>query len=679
MANPLLDASDVPDFDAIRPEHVLPAVREVLASNRAAIRERLAAGGPYGWDDAIAGFEALGDHVDAVWGPVSHLHGVQDSEALRAAYNEALPELTDYATELGQDRELYAAYRDALAADDGGDPARSALLTHAVRDFELSGVALEGADRERYREIARELAMLSTRFEEQLLDAARAWQLHCEDRARLDGVPELALGRAAEEARSRGLAGWVFTLDSPAYEAIVVHCADRELRRAMHEAWATRASDAGPCAGLQDNGEVMERILALRQEEAQLLGYRDYAEVSLVPKMATDPDQVEGFLLDLLERSRPYAERELAELIAHAGSMGHRGELQAWDLAYYAERLRESRYQLSDEELRPYFPLPAVLEGMFQVTAAIYGVTVREATPPARAWHPDVRYHELLDGQRVIGGFYLDAYAREGKRGGAWMDDCVARAPGRVPIAHLVLNATPPQGDDPALLSHDEVLTVFHEFGHGLHHLLTEVELPSVGGINGVAWDAVELPSQFMENFAWEREGLSRCSRHLRTGEPLPDELFQRLIRTRRFQAGMAMLRQVEFALFDLRLHRAPRADQPAGSDRVNEVLAEVRALTRLVPAPSYDRFAHGFAHIFGGGYAAGYYSYKWAEVLSSDAFGAFEEDGVLDRRTGERFRRTVLAVGGTVEPDRMFRDFRGRDPSPDALLRHAGLDQEAA
>jgi len=674
--NPLLGDREIPDFDAISPEHVLPAVRSVIAETRAWVQARVARGAPYTWADTVAPLEALDDRLARIWGPVGHLHGVLDSAALREAYNATLPELTDLHTELGQDRDLYQAYRSVLEADDGADPAARALLTQAVRDFELSGVALGGEARERYREIARELAALGARFEENLLDSQQAWQLQCSDRDRLRGVPGQALSRAAAEARSRGLSGWVFTLDHPAFDAIISHCPDRELRRAMYEAWVTRASDQGPVAGLHDNTGVIARILALRHEEAALLGFGDYAALSLVPKMASDADAVERFLIDLASKARPYAQQELTAVRQHARAAGCTDELEAWDLGYWSERLRETSTGISEGALRPYFPLDAVLDGLFAVTTSLYGVRVQAAAPPARPWHPSVRYHQLVDTDgAVIGGFYLDPYTRPGKRGGAWMDDCLTRhrsgAGLRVPIAHLVCNFTPPADGAASLLSHDEVLTLFHEFGHGLHHMLTEVDLPGVGGINGVAWDVVELPSQFMENFAWTREGLDRVSRHVSSGEPLPSAMHADLLRTRHFQSGLAMLRQVEFALLDLRLHRDYDPGQGA---RLAGTLAEVRQLTGLLQRPPFERFAHAFSHIFGGGYAAGYYSYKWAEVLSSDVFGAFEEAGVLDAETGRRFRETVLAVGGTVPPADMFRAFRGRDPQPDALLRHSGL-----
>jgi oligopeptidase A len=683
--NPLLQAltpgRGLPEFDAIEPEHVLPAVRAVIAESRAWVKARIAQGPPYVWSDTIAPLEALDDRLSRVWGPVSHLHGVLDSPALRAAYNAAIPELTDFETELGQNRDLYEAHQETLANDENLDGHQLVLLQHAVRDFRLSGVALEGDARQRYREIARELAQLGSKFEENLLDSEQAWFLHCERGGRLRGVPEQALSRAAAAAAERKLPGWVFTLDHPAFEAVISHCADRELRREMFEAWVTRASDRGPTAGQFDNTATMQRILALRNEEARLLGFDDYASLSLVPKMAASADAVEHFLLDLINSARSHAETELDRLRAFASEAGADSALEAWDLSFWSERLREQRTGISEAILRPFFPLNAVLDGLFRITEQLYGVRLREASPPVRPWHPSVRYIELRsDEDELIGSCFLDAYARSGKRGGAWMDDCLTRLQTtdgrRRPVAHLVCNFAPPQGDSQSLLSHDEVLTLFHEFGHGLHHLLTEVDLPSVGGLNGVAWDVVELPSQFMENFAWTREGLDQISRHVDSGEALPRDLHAKLLGTRRFQSGLAMLRQIEFALFDIRLHRDR---QPPLYGRVAEVLAEVEEQTGLIERPEFDRFAHGFSHIFAGGYAAGYYGYKWAEVLSADAFGAFEETSVLDAETGDRFRRTVLAVGGTIEPAAMFRAFRGRDSDPGALLRHAGLEAISA
>ena len=675
MDNPLLERSGLPAFSRIRPSHVEPAIRAVLAESRARVEEILAAAQPPRWDNLVMPLEALDHRLARAWAPVGHLNAVQNTEALRKAYNACLPLLSDYSSELGQHEGLFRAFERVLAEQgDQLQPGQRKILEDALRDFRLAGVALAPEPRQRFRAIMQELSTLGAKFEENVLDATQAWRLHVTDEARLAGLPEGARERAAAAARNRGLDGWTLTLDFPCYLAVMSHATDRELRREMYEAWVTRASDHGPSAGKYDNGPVMADILRLRQEAARILGFANYAELSLATKMASSVDEVRGFLEDLARRSRKAAEQEFAAVQRFAGE-----PLEAWDIAYWSERLREHDYQVSDEELRPYFPAERVMAGLFDTAARLFGIRIVPGGE-VETWHPDVGFFRIENGDgALLGHLYTDIYAREQKRGGAWMDECVGRArfgaEVSLPVAFLVCNFMPPVGERPGLLSHDDVVTLFHEFGHCLHHLLTKVEWPSAAGINGVEWDAVELPSQFLENFAWHPEVIERLSGHYQSGKPLPGELLDRLIASRNFQSAMQMLRQVEFALFDIRLHAREAADAAA-------IIAELDAVRRevaVVPYPDFNRFAHGFSHIFGGGYAAGYYSYKWAEVLSADAFSAFEERGVLDAETGRRFRECILEVGGSVDPMDAFIAFRGRPPEPGALLRLAGIDADTA
>ncbi|HUG98203.1 MAG TPA: M3 family metallopeptidase [Gammaproteobacteria bacterium] len=675
MDNPLLDDSALPAFSRIRPAHVEPAIRSVIDESRARVEEILAAAQPPRWDNLVVPLEELDHRLARVWAPVGHLNAVQNTEALRQAYNACLPLLSDYSSELGQHEGLFRAFERVLAEEGGQLGAgQRKILADALRDFRLAGVALPPEPRARFRAIMQELATLGARFEENLLDATQAWRLEVRDEARLAGLSEAARERAQQAARTRGLDGWVFTLDFPCYHAVMCHAQDRELRHEFYQAWVTRASDLGPTAGKFDNGPVMASILRLRQEAADILGFANYAELSLATKMASSVEEVAGFLEDLARRSRTAAEAELEAVRHFAGK-----PLEAWDIAFWSERLREHAYEVSDEELRPYFPADRVMAGLFDTASQLFSIRILDGGPVDK-WHGDVGFFriESADGD-LLGHLYTDLYAREQKRGGAWMDECVGRARlgGRVslPVAFLVCNFMPPGGDRASLLSHDDVVTLFHEFGHCLHHLLTRVDWPSAAGINGVAWDAVELPSQFLENFAWHPAVIERLSGHFRSGEPLPRRLLERLIAGRNFQSAMQMLRQVEFALFDIRLH-ARGATDAAGA------VAELEAVRRevaVVPYPEFNRFAHGFSHIFGGGYAAGYYSYKWAEVLSADAFSLFEENGVMNAEAGRRFRECILEVGGSVDALDAFIAFRGRPPEPAALLRLAGIDGEPA
>jgi len=678
MSNPLLSMTDLPPFGAIRPEHAEPAVDAVLADNRRGIDSLLAAGGDYNWANLMQPLEDMDDRLNRIWSPISHMNSVVNSEALRGAYNACLPKLSDYATEVGQNEALFQAIAGIAEGPEYGqlDPAQRRIVDNALRDFRLSGVDLPAEQKARFKAIQQELSRLTSKFEENLLDATNAWTRHITDAARLAGLPESARAMARQAAEARELEGWLFTLEFPSYYAVMLHAEDRELRRTMYEAYTTRASEHGPHAGRWDNTGVMEQILALRHEAAQLLGYANYAERSLATKMAHSTEQVLGFLRDLAGRSLAMARHELEELRQFAREQHGLEALEAWDIGFYSEKLRRHRYDISQEELKPYFPIGRVVAGMFEVVKRLYGLDIVQVEG-VETWHPDVSFYEIRDGAGELRGrFYLDPYARAHKRGGAWMDECIARhvaADGtlQIPAAYLVCNFTPPIGEDPALLTHDEVTTLFHEFGHGLHHMLTKVNYLSVSGISGVPWDAVELPSQFMENWCWEREALDLIAGHYKTGEPLPEALFDKLIAAKNFQAGMQMVRQLEFSLFDFRLHLEY---DPQQGGRIQQILDEVRAEVAVVRPPAYNRFQHSFAHIFAGGYAAGYYSYKWAEVLSSDAFSKFEETGIFDRGTGVAFLENILEQGGSRDPLELFIAFRGREPEIDALLRHSGI-----
>ncbi len=669
MDNPLR-AEGLPRYGEIEVRHVEPAVLGLIDEHRQRLAGLLEQPSPT-FTSLIEPLEAMNHELARVWSPVENLNAVLDLPGMREAYNRCRVAVADWSAELGQNERLFSACRDIAAREQATltPPARM-LLANLLRDFRLAGVALPPDRKARYRELQRELATLHSRFEENVLDATEAWSRHVMDERQIAGIPETSRSRAAAAARTRNLEGWYFTLDQPNYQAVVMHADDAELRREFYEAWTTRASDAGPSAGRFDNSECMERILALRHELARLLDYRSFADMALATRMATSATEVTGFLRDLAARYRPAALREYVELEQFAGR-----RLDAWDVAYYAEKLREQRFALSQEALRPYFPLPRVIAGLFEVATRLYGITFEPRSDVA-IWHPDVRYFALLNGAgQEFGGFYLDPFARSGKRSGAWMGEAIVRkrlgGDAASPIAHLVCNFTPPVGTGPALLTHDDVVTLFHEFGHGLHHLLTHVDYPSIAGINGVPWDAVELPSQFMEQYAWRAEVLPLISAHHETGAPLPEQLLQQLLGSRSFLAGLDAVRQLEFALFDFRLHAE---FEPEHGGRVRDLLEEVRAEVAVVRPPDSNRFAHGFTHIFAGGYAAGYYSYKWAEVLSADAFSAFEEEGVFSHVVAARFLDTILAQGGSVDAMDAFVRFRGRRPDAQALLRQDGL-----
>jgi len=677
MSNPLLENYVLPPFSEIKPEHVEPAVTQAISQARQAVDKLLTQVSHPTWETLVEPMEDIDVSIDRVWSPVSHMNSVVNSDELRKAYNACLPMLSEFGTELGQNEDLYRAYKQLAESEayQSLDTAQKKVIDNAVRDFRLSGVELNQADRDEYKNITQKLTELSAKFEENLMDATHGWKKHITDKELLSGLPESTIAMAEQFAKRDNVDGWVFTLDFPSYMPVMSYADNREFREEMYTAFATKASDQGPNAGKWDNTQVMADILKLRHRLANLLGFANHAERSLATKMAQSPEQVMDFLTDLAERSKPIAVKEFEELKVFAKETAGMDELQAWDVTYFAEKLRQQRYSISQEELKPYFPEDKVVSGLFAVVNRLYGLVISERTD-IDTWHKDVRFFEIRESNgNLRGQFYLDLYARQHKRGGAWMDECLVRrktAKGlQTPVAFLTCNFSEPVGDKPALFTHDEVTTLFHEFGHGLHHMLTKIDYAGVSGINGVAWDAVELPSQFMENWCWEREALDLISGHYETGEKLPEELYEKMIAARNFQSAMMMVRQLEFSIFDFRLHLE---FDPEGGNQVDKILAEVRDQVAVVQPPKFNRFAHSFGHIFAGGYAAGYYSYKWAEVLSADAFSKFEEKGIFDRETGLEFLNNILEQGGSKEPMELFIAFRGREPEIDALLRHSGI-----
>lgn len=678
MDNPLLSQSYLPSFSSILPEHVEPALKQIISQNRSQLSELLSKNTIFTWDSLMYPLEEMSDRLAKMWSPVAHLHAVAETEELRTVYKTCLPLLTEYQTELMQNETLYKAIKSIATGPEYEklDVAQKKAIDNEIRDFELAGVNLPPPDKAKLAELQKQLSKLSTQFAENILDATHGWTLHVTDKNSLKGLSDEALKMAEQNAQQKGKEGWMFTLEYPSYITVMKYLDNRELRWLMYEAYATRASDEGPQAKRWDNSSVMEDILKTRHELAQVLGFKNYGEYSLATKMAKTPKRVMGFLNDLVKKSKSFGEEEMKELQEFAFKKDGISQIEAWDLAYYTEKLRQSRFALSQEDLRPYFPANKVLLGMFSVVNKLYGLKIIEKHE-IDTWHPQVQFFEIYDEKNNLRGcLYTDLYARAHKREGAWMDDCRARRrlqDGSIqhPVAFLTCNFNRPLGNNPALLTHEEVETLFHEFGHCLHHILTQVDYLSVSGLNGVAWDAVEFPSQFFEFWTWEKEPLGLISGHYQTGEPLPDALYNKLIAAKYFQSGMHMLRQLEFAIFDFRIHLEYDL---AKQGRIQATLNEVRDQVAVFKSPVFNRFQHSFSHIFAGGYAAGYYSYKWAEVLSSDAFAKFEEKGIFDSVTGREFLENILERGGSRDPMDLFVSFRGREPSIDPLLRHSGL-----
>jgi len=673
-ANPLLDFSGLPRYGSVRPEHVEPAIDRLLAENRTLIADLTQERTPASWHAFAEPLENANERLWRAWGIVAHLHAVCDSPALRDAYNANLPKVTAYRTEVSQDLGLYGKLKALRGSSEfeGLSQSRRRIIENDLRDYRLGGAELAPAGKQRFAEIQEELAALEAKYSENLLDATNAFSVVVTDRKDLAGVPEDVLRAAEDAARREGRNGWKVTLHAPSFGPVMRYAQNRDLREALYRAHVTRASEFGNREF--DNTSIIGRQLLLRREKARLLGYRDFAEFSLVPKMAGSPKAALDFLNNLAERALPSARKDFAELEVFAREALGLERLQAWDIAFASEELRMKRYAFSEQEVKQYFPEPKVIEGMFRLVQTLYGIRI--STDSGEVWHPDVRFFRLSDSSgNLLGQCYVDLYSRQTKRGGAWMDEAIARQ--RLPqglstpVAHLVCNFPAPVGDGPTLLTHDEVMTLFHEFGHGLHHLLSEIDDLGVSGIRGVEWDAVELPSQFMENFCWEWDVLFGMTRHTHTAEALPRTLFEKMVAARHFQSGMQTMRQIEFALIDMHLHHDY---DPAGTTTPQELLEDIRSRVAVVFPPAYSRFLNNFAHIFSGGYAAGYYSYKWAEVLSADAYSLFEEHGVLDAATGARFREEILAVGGSRPALESFMAFRGREPRIDALLRHSGM-----
>ncbi|TKB51751.1 oligopeptidase A [Ferrimonas aestuarii] len=678
MPNPLQQTEQLPRFSEIKPEHIQPAVEEALTACRQKVEQVVAQTGGYTWENLVEPLDEVDDHLGKLWSPVSHMNSVVSNEELRAAHDACLPALSEYGTWVGQNKGLYQAYVSLKQSDEFEKltTEQQKVIDNALRDFELSGIGLDDDKQTRYGEIKMRLSELSSQYSNQVLDATNAWTKLVDDVSALSGLPESAIAAARQTAEQRGQEGYLITLEFPSYLAVMTYADDAELRREVYTAFSTRASDVGPNAGEFDNGPLMAEMLSLKHELAQLLGFENYAETSLATKMAQSPQQVVEFLNELALRSRPQAKQELANLTKYAKEHHGAESLNAWDIGYFAEKQKHHLYDISDEMLRPYFPEQQALSGLFTTVEKLFKVKVSEVSG-VDTWHKDVRFFDIHDAEGELrGSFYLDLYARQNKRGGAWMDDCRGRrtlgsGELQTPVAYLTCNFNGPVGDQPALFTHDEVVTLFHEFGHGIHHMLTKVNASSVAGINGVPWDAVELPSQFLENWCWQEEALAFISGHFETGEPLPKAMLDKMLAAKNYQSAMMMVRQLEFSLFDFRLHLEYASDK---GDRIQQTLDEVRNQVSVIKAPEFNRFQHGFSHIFAGGYAAGYYSYKWAEVLSADAFSRFEEEGVFNTSTGADFLNCILERGGSEEPMALFTRFRGREPQIDALLRHSGI-----
>ena len=670
--------NNLPAFSAFEATKLNTQVDTLLANCREQLQALLKQG-DFTWKALIQPLEDLDVEIGAVWGIAGHLHSVLNSDELREAYNEAQPKVTEFYTELGQNRDLFEALNtlESSVAYTGLSQEQQRVVENTLRGLKLSGVSLDEEPRQRFADISKELSELSTQFSNNVMDATQSYFLHVEDESRLAGLPDSALVASAAEAKSRDLEGWVFTLDSPSFQPLLTYGEDRELRKTIYQAYATRASDAGPDAGKFDNAKLITKILELRCEKAKLLGFENFCEKSVYTKMATSPQEVMDFIDQLINKSSAQSKQEVEELKAFATSEGFAGELEVWDSGFYAEKQREKLYNLNQEELRPYFPMEKVLGGMFTVVNKLYGIEIEENKSGVDVWHEDVKFYEVSRHGEVIAGFYLDPYARPKKRGGAWMNGVLSRhrdASGdlQLPVCYLVCNFTPPAEGKPGLLKHGEVTTLFHEFGHGLHHMLTKIEIAGIAGVHGVEWDAVELPSQIMENWCWDKEAIELISGHYETGEVLPSEKIDQLLAAKNYNSAMGMMRQLEFSLFDFKMHLEAGEENFPGAQGI---LDQVRAKTASLKIPSWNRFQNAFSHIFAGGYSAGYYSYKWAEVLSADAFSLFEEQGIFDNATGKKFLEKVLERGGSVNAADLFKDFRGRGPSVDALLRHSAIN----
>jgi oligopeptidase A len=672
--NPLLNFNALPKFDQIRPEHVVPAIDYLLTQGRECVEKLATSNEAPTWQNFAKPLEDMEEKLGRAWSQVGHMNAVVNSSELREAYNASLPKLTDFYSDLGQDERLYTKFRALRNSAEflKLNIAQQKIIENELRDFRLGGAELPDQEKARFKEIQEALSKVTTKFEENLMDTVNDYAHFVEDISALKGLPEDAIQAAQEAAKTDGKTGYKFTLHFPSYMPVLQYCENRELRELLYRAYATRASEFGKAEW--DNTPLISEILKLRLEAAKMLGYKNYAEMSLATKMADSPTDVAKFLDNLAQRAKPFAQKDMQELTAYAKKLSIQ-DMQAWDVAYVSEKLREDKYAFSDQEVKQYFPEAQVLAGLFKVVETIFGVHVKKSTAPV--WHTDAAFYEITDKHnQAIGQFYLDLYARNNKRGGAWMDEAITRRKHgnnqvTTPVAYLTCNFSAPVGDKPALFTHDEVITMFHEFGHGLHHMLTQVEDYGVSGIKGVEWDAVELPSQFMENFCWEWDVIRYMTKHVDTSEALPRTLFEKMIAAKNFQAGMQTVRQIEFSLFDMRLH----GDfDPNGKITVLDLIEQVRDEVAVVRPPKWNRFPHGFTHIFAGGYAAGYYSYKWAEVLSADAYSMFEENGVLCAETGQRFWHEILAKGGSRPALESFVAFRGRAPDIEALLRHNGM-----
>jgi oligopeptidase A len=676
MSNPLLNIKDLPEFSRIKTEHIEPALDELLKSNRALCKKLLETNTEYTWENLIEPLEIADNQLQRMWSPISHMNSVVNTPELRDAYNAGLPKLSEYSTEMGQNKPLFEAIKQIQSKQEelGLDAAQQKSLDDSIKGFRLSGVDLPEDQQKRYAEISKQLSSLTSSYSDNVLDATNAWSKQISDLDELAGLPETAIEQAAQAAQQRELQDYLITLEFPSYYAVMTYADNRKLREEVYRAYSTRASDQGDNPKL-DNSENMGKILALRQEKARLLGFDNYAELSLHTKMAESPDQVLKFLDDLAKKSLPFAKKEFEALQEFAKQELGLDELNAWDIGYASEKLKQKHYAISDEDLKPYFPVDKVLNGLFELVEKLYSVSIKQ-NKSIESWHDDVRFYEIYDQDNTLKArFYLDLYARQHKRGGAWMDDFCSRfkSQGKLqtPVAYMTCNSAPPAGDKPALFTHDEVITLFHEFGHGLHHMMTQVDYLDISGISGVEWDAVELPSQFMENWCWQRDVLDMIAGHYKTGEKIPDELFDKMQAARHFQTAMGMVRQLEFSIFDIHIHKDASINS---ADQIKAILDKTREQIAVVIPPDFNRFQHAFSHIFAGGYAAGYYSYKWAEVLSADAFARFEEEGLFNQTVGESFLKEILQVGGSRPAMESFKAFRGRQPSIDALLKHSGL-----